>query len=119
MGRAAAERSDILIVDDINPRFEDPATIRAAVLSGARAVQGRAEILEVGDPASAIRRAVALAHPDDTIIVCGPGDEDYPEVRGRKLPSSSRGAAREALREAGWEPAPVPQHHLSSDGVAR
>ncbi|MCH4250417.1 MAG: UDP-N-acetylmuramoyl-L-alanyl-D-glutamate--2,6-diaminopimelate ligase [Microbacteriaceae bacterium] len=119
MGRAAAERSDILIVDDINPRFEDPATIRAAVLSGARAVQGQAEILEVGDPASAIRRAVALAHPEDTIIVCGPGDEDYHEVRGRKLPYSSRGAAREALREAGWEPAPVPQHHLSSDGVAR
>jgi UDP-N-acetylmuramoyl-L-alanyl-D-glutamate--2,6-diaminopimelate ligase len=119
MGRAAAERSDVLIVDDINPRFEDPDAIRAAVMQGAVDAHSGAELLDVGDPATAIRRAVALARPEDTIIVCGPGDEDYHEVRGRKLPYSSRGAAREALREAGWEPAQPPAHRLSTGGAAR
>lgn len=102
MGIAAARGADILIINDINPRFEDPGAIRAVLRDAARSVPHGAEVLEVGDPATAIRTAVELARSDDTIIVCGPGDENYHEVRGVQLPYSARGAAREALREAGY-----------------
>ncbi|KAB1658190.1 Mur ligase family protein [Pseudoclavibacter sp. CFCC 11306] len=104
MGRVASELSDVLVVNDINPRFEDPDAIRSVLVEAARAADHPAEIYDVGDPSAAIRTAIRIAHDDDTIIVCGPGDEDYHEVRGVKLPYSSRGAAREALREAGFEP---------------
>ncbi|WP_051224001.1 Mur ligase family protein [Pseudoclavibacter soli] len=104
MGMVTSELADVVVVNDINPRFEDPATIRQALIDGAADARHPAEVHEVADPAAAIRAAIALAQPDDTIIVCGPGDEDYHEVRGNKLPYSSRGAAREALREAGFPP---------------
>src|SRR5699024_5931822 len=48
MGRIAAELADLVVVTDDNPRSEDPATIRRAILAGAghrpletRAVRGR------------------------------------------------------------------------------
>lgn len=104
MGRIASELSDVLVVNDINPRFEDPDAIRAVLVAAAREAEHPAEVHDVGDPSQAIRRAIRLAHDEDTIIVCGPGDEDYHEVRGNKLPYSSRGAAREALLEAGFPP---------------
>lgn len=102
MGVAGARGADVLIVNDINPRFEDPASIRRALVEAARQVPDGAEVVEIADPAAAIRYAVEIANPDDTIIVCGPGDENYHEVRGVQLPYSARGAAREALSEAGY-----------------
>lgn len=102
MGIAGAKGADVLIVNDINPRFEDPAKIRAALVNAAKQVPNGAEVVEIADPAAAIRYAVEIADVNDTIIVCGPGDENYHEVRGVQLPYSARGAAREALREAGY-----------------
>ncbi|MBD3784534.1 MAG: UDP-N-acetylmuramoyl-L-alanyl-D-glutamate--2,6-diaminopimelate ligase, partial [Micrococcales bacterium] len=62
MGAAAAEVADLVVVTDDNPRSEDPAGIRAAVLEGVDAVrrEGRAvRVREVGDRRRAIREAVA------------------------------------------------------------
>lgn len=100
MGRIAAAGSDVVIVCDYHPRTEDPASIRAQLLAGARAA-GHAEVLEVGDPREAIRRAVSLAGPEDVILYAGPGHEDYQEVDGQQLPYSARDEVRVALREAG------------------
>ncbi|MCW2818264.1 MAG: UDP-N-acetylmuramoylalanyl-D-glutamate--2,6-diaminopimelate ligase, partial [Marmoricola sp.] len=68
MGEIGARLADVLVVTDDNPRSEDPATIRAAVLLGAHSVPEpeRAEVVEVGDRREAVRRAVALAAPGDT-----------------------------------------------------
>src|SRR5690606_7825695 len=63
MGEAAARGSDLVIVTDDNPRSEDPAAIREAILAGARAV-GPAEgceVLEIGDRREAIAAAVERA----------------------------------------------------------
>ena len=48
MGEIGARLADVLVVTDDNPRTEDPAAIRAAVLAGARVADG-AEVIEVGD----------------------------------------------------------------------
>ena len=69
MGRAAAENADVVYVTDDNPRTEDPATIRAAVM------QGCPEASEVGDRAEAILRAVDALGPGDALLICGKGHE--------------------------------------------
>ena len=69
MGEAAAKASDLVIVTDDNPRGEDPADIRRAVLEGApsaREVAGRRE---------AIHAAIAEAGADDIVLVAGKGHE--------------------------------------------
>ncbi|MBS0123206.1 UDP-N-acetylmuramoyl-L-alanyl-D-glutamate--2,6-diaminopimelate ligase [Thetidibacter halocola] len=74
MGRAAAEAADMVIVTDDNPRSEDPASIRAAVLAGAHEVAG-ADVTEVGDRAEAILRGVDALRPGDALLICGKGHE--------------------------------------------
>lgn len=99
MGEAAARDADVLIVTDDNPRSEDPATIRRAVLAGAAAVPTgvRAEILEIGDRGAAIAEAVRLAALGDTVLVAGKGHETGQEVAGVKHPFDDRVVLREAL----------------------
>ncbi|MGR3323383.1 MAG: UDP-N-acetylmuramoyl-L-alanyl-D-glutamate--2,6-diaminopimelate ligase [Pseudooceanicola sp.] len=69
MGRAAAENADLVIVTDDNPRTEDPAAIRQAVLMGAP------DALEVGDRAEAILRGVDALGPGDALLIAGKGHE--------------------------------------------
>ena len=103
MGEAAAEQADLVVVTDDNPRSEDPAAIRAAVLEGARhraaGPGGATEVLEVAGRAEAIRRAVARATgPDDTVVVVGKGHETGQEVAGVVHPFDDREELRAALR---------------------
>ena len=81
MGRIAAQNADVVVVTDDNPRTEDPADIRAAVLAGARSA-GRAEAIDGGDRRSAIARALSLAGPDDAVAVLGKGHETTQEIDG-------------------------------------
>jgi UDP-N-acetylmuramoyl-L-alanyl-D-glutamate--2,6-diaminopimelate ligase len=102
MGAIAARLADVVVITDYHPRYEDPASIRASLIAGATAAVPDREIHEVPDPATAIRTAVSLVGEGDTILVAGPGHEDYHEVAGRKIPFSARDDARAALRDSGW-----------------
>jgi UDP-N-acetylmuramoyl-L-alanyl-D-glutamate--2,6-diaminopimelate ligase len=84
MGEVGARLADVLVVTDDNPRSEDPAAIRAAVLAGAAAVpaEERAEVVEIGSRRDAIRHAIALAADGDTVLVAGKGHETGQEVGG-------------------------------------
>ncbi|MHA3704817.1 UDP-N-acetylmuramoyl-L-alanyl-D-glutamate--2,6-diaminopimelate ligase [Jatrophihabitans sp. YIM 134969] len=105
MGEVAARGADLLVVTDDNPRSEDPAAIRAAMLSGALAVPAgvRGEVVEVGSRAEAIRTGLAGLGPGDTVLVAGKGHETGQEVAGVVLPFDDRRALRAALdaREGG------------------
>lgn len=70
MGRAACAGSDVVVVTDDNPRGEDAATIRAAVLAGC---DGKAR--EIGDRRTAIAAAIAEAGRDDIVLIAGKGHE--------------------------------------------
>lgn len=70
MGAAAAAHADAVIVTDDNPRTEDPALIRAAVMAGAGP-----EAAEVGDRAEAILRGVDALGPGDALLIMGKGHE--------------------------------------------
>jgi UDP-N-acetylmuramoyl-L-alanyl-D-glutamate--2,6-diaminopimelate ligase len=92
MGAVAAGAADLLVVTDDNPRSEDPAAIRAAVLGGAHEVPAdrRAEVLEVGDRRAAIETAVRAARPGDAVLVLGKGHETGQELADRVLPFDDR-----------------------------
>ena len=102
MARVAAENSDIVIVTDHHPRFENPVTIRQALVAAAREARPDAEIFEVSPPEQAIRKAVQLARPGDAILWAGPGHQDYRDIQGKRTPYSARAEARAALKENGW-----------------
>ena len=88
MGAAAAEGAGVVLVTDDNPRSEDPAAIRAAVLDGARAaaaVSGAA-VFEEGDRSAAISRALGLAAEDDWVAVLGKGHETGQQLADRSVP---------------------------------
>lgn len=102
MAQIAAEGCDVLVITDHHPRFEDPASIRKTLVDAARAARPNLEIYEVSPPEAAIRQAVSLAQPGDSILWAGPGHQDYRDIRGVRTPYSARHEAREALKESGW-----------------
>lgn len=102
MARAAVWGSDLLIVTDHHPRFEDPASIRATLVAAARQARPEVETLEVADPKQAIREAVRRAREGDSILWAGPGHQNYRDIRGVHVPYSARAEARAALVESGW-----------------
>lgn len=69
MGEAAARLADIRIVTDDNPRSEDPAAIRAAIMAACPGA------LDIGDRAKAIEAALNGLAPGDVLVVAGKGHE--------------------------------------------
>jgi UDP-N-acetylmuramoyl-L-alanyl-D-glutamate--2,6-diaminopimelate ligase len=80
MGRAAARLADVAIVTDDNPRGEDPASIRAAILAGCPGAR------EIGDRAKAIETALNGLAAGDVLVVAGKGHEQGQIVAGTVLP---------------------------------
>ena len=98
MGAEAAKGADFVVVTDDNPRTEDPAAIRAAVLQGARDADTAAEIIEEGSRARAIDALVEWAKPGDAIIVVGKGHEVGQIIGDTKHHFDDREEMRRALR---------------------
>ena len=92
MGRIAAENADRVIVTDDNPRSEQPAAIRAAILATAT---GAAEI---GDRSAAIRAGIASLKKGDVLLIAGKGHETGQIVGDRVLPFSDHDAVAAALQ---------------------
>ena len=72
MGTAAAKAADYVVVTDDNPRSEDPALIRSMVLEGA---MGESHVIECGDRAEAILRAIDMLDAGDGLLITGKGHE--------------------------------------------
>lgn len=96
MGQAAAERADVVVITDDNPRSEDPAVIRGSVASGA--TRGSARVVEVADRREAIRAAVAAAGTTGVVLVLGKGHESGQEVAGVMHPFDDRHELLTALQ---------------------
>jgi len=89
MGAVAARLSDVVIVTDDNPRGEDPAAIRCAVLAGAP------EAIEIGDRRAAIAEAIAMAKTGDIVLLAGKGHEQGQIIGDQVLPFDDVTVARE------------------------
>ncbi|PWV82996.1 UDP-N-acetylmuramoyl-L-alanyl-D-glutamate--2,6-diaminopimelate ligase [Halomonas sp. A11-A] len=102
MAAAAERHADRLVVTDDNPRGEDPAAIRAAVLAGLSA-GARRQALEIAGRGAAIARVLADADVEDLVVIAGKGHETYQEIAGVRHPFSDLVEAERAL--AAWAPA--------------
>ncbi|MBB3949184.1 UDP-N-acetylmuramoyl-L-alanyl-D-glutamate--2,6-diaminopimelate ligase [Aureimonas jatrophae] len=94
MGAIAERLADVVIVTDDNPRSEEPASIRAAILEAAPKAE------EIADRREAIRHAVAIARTGDTVVVAGKGHENGQTVGTTTLPFSDHDEVRRAVAEA-------------------
>ncbi|MDO4411636.1 UDP-N-acetylmuramoyl-L-alanyl-D-glutamate--2,6-diaminopimelate ligase [Cutibacterium sp.] len=95
MGEVAAERADVVIVTDDNPRTEDPTVIRAAVLEGAHEAAGVGVIvIDGGSRREAINEALKMAEVGDVICVLGKGHETGQRVGSEVLPFDDREVIR-------------------------
>jgi UDP-N-acetylmuramoyl-L-alanyl-D-glutamate--2,6-diaminopimelate ligase len=93
MGAVAAEKADRVIVTDDNPRTENAAAIRAAILAAAAGAD------EIPDRREAIARAVTDLCPGDVLLVAGKGHETGQIVGTETLPFSDHEAVAAALRD--------------------
>ena len=93
----AGSKADLLIITDQHPRDEDPATIRHALITAAANKMDARRLLEIPDPAQAIKRAVLETAEDSAVLWCGPGHLTYREIAGQKIPFEARKIAREAV----------------------
>ena len=95
MGEVAYKNADRVIVTDDNPRSEDPATIRAAIIAAAPGAT------EIGDRAEAIRAGIAGLQKGDVLVIAGKGHETGQIVGGKTLPFSDHEAVEKVLKELG------------------
>jgi UDP-N-acetylmuramoyl-L-alanyl-D-glutamate--2,6-diaminopimelate ligase len=93
MGAVAAENADRIIVTDDNPRSEDAAAIRSAILAEAHGAS------EIGDRREAIRAAVAGLDSGDVLLIAGKGHETGQIIGDRVVPFSDHEAVATALKE--------------------
>jgi UDP-N-acetylmuramoyl-L-alanyl-D-glutamate--2,6-diaminopimelate ligase len=89
MGEVAAKGADYVIVTDDNPRTENPAAIRAAVLDKAPGA------VEIGDRRAAISAAIGMATGADVVLIAGKGHETGQQLADRLLPFDDVLVARE------------------------
>ena len=93
MGAIAAENADEVIITDDNPRSENPAAIRAAILATAK------DAREISDRAEAVGKAVAGLKKGDVLLIAGKGHETGQIIGDRVLPFSDHDAVAAALAE--------------------
>jgi UDP-N-acetylmuramoyl-L-alanyl-D-glutamate--2,6-diaminopimelate ligase len=93
MGAIASENADEVIITDDNPRSENPAAIRAAIIAAAKGAK------EIGDRSEAIGKAVAGLAKGDVLLIAGKGHETGQIIGDRVLPFSDHDAVAAALAE--------------------
>jgi UDP-N-acetylmuramoyl-L-alanyl-D-glutamate--2,6-diaminopimelate ligase len=93
MGAVAVAKADRVIVTDDNPRSEDAAAIRAAIIAAAPGA------IEIGDRREAIRRAIAELRGGDILLIAGKGHETGQIIGDRIIPFSDQEAVAAAVKE--------------------
>jgi UDP-N-acetylmuramoyl-L-alanyl-D-glutamate--2,6-diaminopimelate ligase len=91
MGEIASDNADSVIVTDDNPRSENPAAIRSAILAAAKGAK------EIGDRAEAIRTAIMGLQTGDALLIAGKGHETGQIIGDKILPFSDHDAVASAL----------------------
>ena len=95
MAQAACAFGDHVVVTSDNPRTEDPLTILEDIKPGLDT--NTAHSIEV-DRTRAIAQAIAMASPNDTVLIAGKGHEDYQIIGTEKIHFDDREQAAKALQ---------------------
>jgi len=101
MGKAAGDLADFFIITTDDPLREDPAEIARDVQSGVVGKAPGRDYEIVIDRQAAIRRAIDLARPGDTVLLAGKGHERTMQMAEGAQPWDERVEAEAAIREKG------------------
>jgi UDP-N-acetylmuramoyl-L-alanyl-D-glutamate--2,6-diaminopimelate ligase len=96
MAEIACRFSNRVILTSDNPRYEDPMAILAQMQAGVSPVDVK-KTLVIEDRREAIRQAVAMAQPNDIILVAGKGHETYQDIAGVKSDFDDRAILKESF----------------------
>ncbi len=97
MAEAVARMADVVVLTSDNPRTEDPESIIDDLVEG----MGGVPFVREADRHVAIRSALEVARPGDTVVLAGKGHETYQVIGTEKLPFDERLIVREALQDMG------------------
>ena len=97
MGEVSGKLSDKTIITSDNPRSEDPMAVIAHIINGIGKTQGEFEVY--ADRASAIRHAIKIAEPGDTVLIAGKGHEDYQIFKNETIHFDDAEQAAKAVNE--------------------
>jgi UDP-N-acetylmuramoyl-L-alanyl-D-glutamate--2,6-diaminopimelate ligase len=99
MGAVAAELADYVIITSDNPRSEDPVAICSSIEQGLLTKDPRVPYAIEVNRRSAIRLAVAMAEPEDLVIIAGKGHETYQEFADGRVHFDDGEEVRAAIKE--------------------
>jgi UDP-N-acetylmuramoyl-L-alanyl-D-glutamate--2,6-diaminopimelate ligase len=104
MGRAAGERSRVVVLADDDPRDEDRMGILEQIAVGAEEAGLRRDqdLFLIPDRPEAIRKAFEMARPADIVLLAGMGHVDRIMTAQGRVPYSEEQTARDTLRAMGY-----------------
>ena len=95
MGEIAGRMSQYCVITSDNPRTEDPEAIINEVEAGVKPTGCAYE--RITDRKEAIARAIAMAEPEDVVMIAGKGHEDYQIIGREKIHLDDREEVQKAL----------------------
>lgn len=96
MGAIAKKFADVVIVTDDNPRNEDAASIRKAVMEGAHSI-GTGGATEIGNRSDAIAAALKMMSTGDVVVIAGKGHEQGQIIGTQTLPFDDVAVAKNVM----------------------
>ncbi|MFG2729205.1 UDP-N-acetylmuramoyl-L-alanyl-D-glutamate--2,6-diaminopimelate ligase [Streptomyces canus] len=103
MGEIAGRLSDLCVLTSDNPRTESPEAILDQIVPGVVATGTPFE--RIADRRRAIASALAVAGPDDIVLVAGKGSEPHQIIGDKLIPFSDMTVVRQLTQEAAEVPA--------------
>ena len=97
MGEVAGKWSDLIILTQDNPRWEEMESINNDIIVGINKSKGNYIIID--DRKEAIKYAMKNAQKGDIILLIGKGHENYQEIKGIQYPWDERKAVKEVEQE--------------------
>lgn len=98
MAAIAEHYAKHLIITSDNPRDEEPEAIINDIAQG---LKNKAAAQIIVDRRTAIKEALEKLEKDEVLVILGRGDEDYQEVKGKKLPFLDKEVVKELLAKMG------------------
>lgn len=94
MGGVVGKLADFAVVTSDNPRSENPETIISQILDG---INGGCKYVKITDRKEAIKYAIEIAQPNDTVLIAGKGHETYQEFKNNIVIFDDREIATEII----------------------
>jgi UDP-N-acetylmuramoyl-L-alanyl-D-glutamate--2,6-diaminopimelate ligase len=95
MGKISSNLSDLTIISDDNPRFEDANQIRKDIIKGCI----KNKFIEIADRKKAIHEIILKLEKDDILILAGKGHENYQIIGDKKIAFSEEKIVKEFIKK--------------------